>query len=211
MKLKYKNKKTAGFTLVELLVVIAIIAALAAISSPIIIRQIARSRATTAISNSKDIYAGVRAFAFERGGETPTPNTDANTSLRTLFATSAITDEKPFFVPGIDPGFVFAYYGEDTTSGVNIVNDEANTPILSAPAITAGTIYAGQFAIDSFGGQAVICRKDGSAVVFAINSSDNLLRDEDGEVLAPLSGGDDFSDITCLLPDTTAELAPPSS
>ena len=70
MKLKHA-KNNAGFTLVELLVVIAIIASLAAISSPIIIKQIAKSRATQAINNAKDIAIGIKDGALLTGNALP--------------------------------------------------------------------------------------------------------------------------------------------
>jgi prepilin-type N-terminal cleavage/methylation domain-containing protein len=52
-----------GFTLVELLVVIVIIASLAALSAPMIMRQVKKAAQTEAISNSKQI--GLAMFEFE--------------------------------------------------------------------------------------------------------------------------------------------------
>ena len=168
MKLKHA-KKNSGFTLVELLVVIAIIAALAAISSPIIIRQIARSRATQAINNSKDIYVAVRDYAFARGGKSPDNNGAATSTLilNKLFTTGACRDEKPFFVAGInglaagnedadltslagtDTENAFNYFvhtaasggnGETAGQGVNITNGASNNPVLTTP---QGSVTAG--------------------------------------------------------------------
>lgn len=226
MKLKYKNKKTAGFTLVELLVVIAIIAALAAISSPIIIRQIARSRATQALNNGKDIHVGIREFAFNRAGATPVAGADANVSLATLFTAGVITDEKPFFVRGLTNATFIAgdedgslETGENCFSyypGTNFQSDKGNTPVLSIPAVDNATLYAGRFFTSPFGGQAAVIHIDGSGIIYGIDGTsstgtgslaDGTLVGLDGtDLLAPsartpVSAEDSNETATCLLPD----------
>jgi len=99
MKLKH-NKNNSGFTLVELLVVIAIIAALAAISSPIILRQQKKGRLTQASNNARDIYHGIKDFADDTTGSAPALSTDTNTSLKVLFEGGYLRDEGPFHIAG---------------------------------------------------------------------------------------------------------------
>ena len=55
MKLTQKNT-LKGFTLVELLVVIAIIAALAAMATPVILKQKKKADMTEAVNNAKQIF-----------------------------------------------------------------------------------------------------------------------------------------------------------
>jgi prepilin-type N-terminal cleavage/methylation domain-containing protein len=61
MKTNIKVKR--GFTLVELLVVIVIIAALAALSSPMVFRQVKRAAEAQALSNARQI--GIALFEFQ--------------------------------------------------------------------------------------------------------------------------------------------------
>lgn len=221
MKLKHA-KKNSGFTLVELLVVIAIIAALAAISSPIIIRQIARSRATQALNNGKDIYVGLREFAFNRAGVCPATAASSTEALAVLFTSGVVTDEKPFYVKGIDTAYipgdedklleagenVYAYY-----PGRNIQKDKADSPIISTPASTAAVLYTAEFLTAPFGGQAVVINTDGSGVVYGINGTGGTgsagpLVGEDGlDLLAPsartpASQADSDETVVGLLPST---------
>ena len=60
-----KNKK--GFTLAELLIVVAIIAVLVAISIPIFMSQLEKSRESTDMSNIRVAYAEVMAEATADG------------------------------------------------------------------------------------------------------------------------------------------------
>jgi len=114
---------------------------LSTVASPIILRQHSRSKASLALNNSKDIYVGIRSYAFSREGDTPGKLNDprsANKILRELFEANEVYDEKPFFVSGVEgfkegdgnfsglnalaPGEnVFAY-----VPGSNIVSDDAN-------------------------------------------------------------------------------------
>lgn len=60
-----------GFTLIELLVVIAIIAILAAILFPVFVRAKENARRTRCISNLKQTYAGLCAYADDNCGYMP--------------------------------------------------------------------------------------------------------------------------------------------
>jgi len=206
MKLKHA-KKTSGFTLVELLVVIAIIAALAAISSPIILRQVKRSRATAATNNAKDIYQGLRDFSTSYGAsvgsdtgdkvESGWAGTDANDYLTLLFDSGIVQDEKPFYVnigtkyaegdgdissgnileDGANSFAVFVLAGND---GVPII-DIANAPLMSCPFDTvngtATTYQSNIYDKAAFGGKAVVLRADGSAVSFGLKADGTLVTD----------------------------------
>ena len=57
----------SGFTLVELLVVITIIAALAALSSPVIIRAKRKADQTEAVNNIRQIGISLNEFETEYG------------------------------------------------------------------------------------------------------------------------------------------------
>ena len=61
------KKRKAGFTLAELLIVVAIIAVLVAISIPIFMSQLEKSRESTDLANIRAAYAEVMAEATGQG------------------------------------------------------------------------------------------------------------------------------------------------
>lgn len=232
MKLKHA-KKNSGFTLVELLVVIAIIAALAAISSPIIIRQIARSRATQAINNSKDIMIGLRDMSIAEGN-LATRQGNANLSLASAFGGGYIVDEKPFFVSGVAGAIegdgdltgvawdrvaqkatagkaletnsnVFAYF-DDGTVGINVVTAVANVPVLATPVVKAGVFNAVVYQNAAFGGQAVVVRADASAAASPLNPTSFKIADTAATTVKDTAGTDLGATVTCELPDLSVAL-----
>jgi len=231
MKLPEVNRHSA-FTLVELLVVIAIIASLSAISSPLIMRQIAKARATTAINNSKDVYRAMRSYAFAQNGLTPPVEgagiSSSNDVFRTLFHTGHCQSEKSFFVKGFTEDY---RAGDEVISGTealsegenvlnlyyvagqrtNFLKNPANQPIMATPNADTLNIYDGTFLKAPFGGQAIVTRVDGSTVIFNIISmgSDDgtspfgVLGDNlGGPLVAPTSGDNDFTNVISLLPAT---------
>lgn len=165
-----------------------------AIITPVIPKQIARSRATQAVNNAKDIYVCMRDYAFARGGETPDAgeNKSSNEHFRILFETGAIRDEKPFYVKGIE----WAREGDENIDGeqalakgenifgyfpgANITNDSANTPLLIAPLKKVDGII--QLDPKPFGGQAVLLTTDGSVQIFYVNSRGVLIKAYGGDV-----------------------------
>ena len=66
-----KPTRKPGFTLIELLVVIAIIAILAAILFPVFAQAREKARATTCLSNCKQIGIGMRMYLDDYEGAWP--------------------------------------------------------------------------------------------------------------------------------------------
>ena len=101
-----------GFTLVELLVVIAIIAALAAMATPVILKQKKKADMTEAVNNAKQIFYLMVEFDSDYG-EFPSAGTfaDTNTTVGTAsndflsqFVNGGYTNsEEIFFAKGGSP------------------------------------------------------------------------------------------------------------
>jgi len=157
-----------------------LIPALAAISAPIVIRQLALSRATTAMNNSREIYSNFQEYN-KINGYLPQedPNfTSSNDYLRMLFDAGAATKEKPFHVAGVPR----ALTPDENTSNGNALSKGENvfsyvlraelygkTPLLVAPLIKRGNTVL----IDrSFGGQLVVLYTDGSTRTYKTNFTD---------------------------------------
>src|SRR5438445_2148810 len=66
-----RRTRRSGFTLIELLVVIAIIAILAAILFPVFAQAREKARATTCLSNCKQIGVGLRMYLDDYEGAYP--------------------------------------------------------------------------------------------------------------------------------------------
>ena len=195
-----KTHPSKGFTLVELLVVIAIIAGLAAISTPVMIRQLNKARATNALSNAKDIYIGVRDAAIKSGGRAII-GPDATAAFDTLFSNRTLRDEKPFFVKGTPSAFgsagnednmlvagenIFSLGVGNATIPVNIVLDSANTPLIICP-VQAGppaSITAIRFE-DWYGSQTIVLTSDGSGSVYPQDSTGAIANPANGMAYLP--------------------------
>src|SRR5665213_1131497 len=70
LKMKTKNIRKAGFTLVEIMIVVAIIGLLAAIAIPNFVKARATSQANACINNLRQIDAAINQFALEHGQTT---------------------------------------------------------------------------------------------------------------------------------------------
>ena len=68
-----RDKTCGGFTLVELLVVLGVIAVLAALSLAVLLKTGASSDRSKAISNMRQIGAGIALFAADNDGKLPGP------------------------------------------------------------------------------------------------------------------------------------------
>lgn len=109
-------KKNKGFTLAELLIVVAVIAVLVAISYPIFVRQIEKSREATDIANMRGAYAAI-SYAELSEEEIDGQPISYYTATHPLYYTldGKLTSKKP------------TSYGEGTRiDGETIVNIDAN-------------------------------------------------------------------------------------
>ena len=160
---------------------VAMIAGLAAVSSPIIIRQKTGSRAPMVITNGKDIYVGMRDYAFKNGGQLPEAGNirSSNEYFKAFFESGSIVDDSSFYVKGV-PGAAAPNGNKQLESGenvfgvipgVNITNDSANTPVLIAP------FAFGELDPEGFSNQIAIVTSDGAASIYNANSNTEIYDD----------------------------------
>jgi len=162
--------------------------ALAAISSPIILRQQKKGRLTVATNNARDIYFSIKDYADDTDGFSPKAadkKASANDVLRVMFEKGYARDESPFYVTGFD-GFnspdgdiegkealstgenIFAY-----CAGTPII-EWADRPLLIAPLYRAedGTILADATLFD---GKAIVLTADGTVKHLDINDLGEII------------------------------------
>lgn len=190
MKSNIKHR-AKGFTLVELLVVIAIIAALAAMATPVILKQKKKADMTEAVSNAKQIYLLMVEFDQDFG-EFPSDDsaddidtagtgitlgtTSSNDYFKQLVAGGYTKSEEIFYAKSkltkkpdnviggdaLEDGEVgFAYMAGQSTS------DNSGRPLVMAPMEESGET----FDPDPYGNKAVVLRIDGSAKQLRINNA----------------------------------------
>jgi len=184
---------------------IMIVSSLSAISSPIILRQVKRSRVTTAINNMKDIWHGLNDFS-DAYGELPSAVTakkifmkmadgSANSYLQQLFMSGIVADEKPFFVKGV-PGSTepdgdigdgkVLEAGENSFAYVKGCGDlkkaDANRPILITPLVKEGGVIKADRS--AFANKATVLRADGSVIIFDIGLEGEIITPQ-GNLLSP--------------------------
>ena len=179
-----KTKLAKGFTLVELLVVIAIIAALAALSTPVVLKQQKKASATEAINNAKQVYL----LMFEHDQDTgayPATGTSSNLNFQKLITEGYTSSEDIFYAKTawtIKPdgdvstgnacvtkecGFLYVE-GLSTTS-------KSVAPIIATPQISSGAAPStNTFDKDAFGGTAVVLRNDGGVRSYRINATNQI-------------------------------------
>lgn len=200
MKLTQRHMRK-GFTLVELLVVIAIIAALAAMATPVIMKQNKKAAMTEATSNAKQIFYLMIEFDQDFG-EFPGDNTavedlagyagsNSNDYLAQLIEAGLTKSEEIFFAKGgastnkkpdnvindkgdqLDTGECgFAYIKNQSTS------DNSGRPILAAP-LESGT----EFKPDPYDGKAVVLRIDGAVKQLLLDRDSNRAKVGGGKTL----------------------------
>ena len=190
MKLNRKHM-AKGFTLVELLVVIAIIAALAAMATPVILKQKKKADMTEAVNNAKQIFYLMVEFDGDFG-EFPSDDTAADIdttgtgitlgtsnsndyfnqfiaggytkSEEIFFAKSKITRKPDNVLQGdsLDAGECgFAYLANQSTS------DNSGRPLCMAPMEETGNT----FDPDPYDNKAVVLRIDGSVKQLRVNQA----------------------------------------
>jgi prepilin-type N-terminal cleavage/methylation domain-containing protein len=186
---KTRNK---GFTLVELLVVIAIIASLAAMATPVIMKQQKKAAMTTAISNAKQVHMLMMEFDGDFGAfpndETAQADQDlngysganSNDYLGQFIAGGYVNSEEIFYAKGgsttnkkpdndYSTKSVTLEAGECGFSYVinQSTSDNTGRPILLAPMEGNGET----FKIDPYDGKCVALRIDGAAKSLRISKT----------------------------------------
>jgi prepilin-type N-terminal cleavage/methylation domain-containing protein len=181
-----------GFTLVELLVVIAIIVALAALSTPTILKSLKEAHMVEATSNSKQIYNLLIAFNQDWGtfpddetadkvqayastnAPSPLKGSSSNAHLRQLIAGRYVESETIFYTHGPitkkpDNNMTGAegLAAGEVGFGYIMVNDRAqNTSGNAGRPVLVTPLKEGatgaEFDQETFNGKAVILRLDGS-------------------------------------------------
>ena len=176
-----KTKLAKGFTLVELLVVIAIIAALAALSTPVVLKQQKKASLAEAVNNAKQIGYLMKDYDDSFGNypllddtqdtTAPAAVTTANQIWGKFFQLSLIDVEEVFYAktswnrkPDGDADTVarFCAPGESGfgyISGLSASNN-GRAPVVVAPQAAAGASVT--FDGGAFGGSMVYLCVDGS-------------------------------------------------
>lgn len=187
MKLHTKQTRK-GFTLVELLVVIAIIAGLAAMATPVIMKQKKKADLTTATNNAKQIFYLMIDFDGDFG-EFPSEDSaddiqsdldlgteSSNDFFRQFIAANYIDSEEIFFAKASfskKPDNVVTTEGalEDGECGFAYLSGQSTSNNSSRPIAMAPMIDGLEtFAPDPYDSKAVVLRIDGSVKQFRLNN-----------------------------------------
>jgi prepilin-type N-terminal cleavage/methylation domain-containing protein len=183
----------SGFTLVELLVVITIIAALAALSAPMIIKQKRKADQTEAVSNARQIGLALTEFDTEYGSypddttaeavatATDTPKVSgakANDRFRQLIRANVSQSELMFFAKTSYTKKPDGVFNQDSmalapgevgfglmgkTDG-NALGSNGNPSRPVAMAPFDSSLQGEKFDFDVYDGKAVILRQDNSVI-----------------------------------------------
>jgi prepilin-type N-terminal cleavage/methylation domain-containing protein len=202
-----KNKLAKGFTLVELLVVIAIIAALAALSTPVVLKQQKKANATQAINNAKQIW--LLLFEYDQdNGAYPKAGTSSNKNFQVFGEDGYTSSEEIFYAKTAIAGFTkpdgdvssgkFAAAGEVGFAYVEgcSTGSVSSTPLVAAPPLAADD--TAKFDANAFGGTAVVLQNDGGVKTYRIPDG--------GIILNKVTGSD--ADVFTSLPTGAAYLGP---
>jgi len=185
-----KTKLAKGFTLVELLVVIAIIAALAALSTPVVLKQQKKAAATEAVNNAKQMFILLFEYDQDNGAypggagvnSTNAVSPDSNSAFREFFIASQIDSEELFYCKnglttgkpdgdlGAAPAYAnamtigecgFHYLMKNGTDG-HATSSASGVPLIITPCDATTPTALSPFAINPFGGRAIILFNDGA-------------------------------------------------
>lgn len=179
-----------GFTLVELLVVIAIIAALAAMATPVIMKQKKKADMITATSNAKQIFLLMVEFDGDMGefpSETTASKDDdfqglstssSNGLLGQFIAGGYVQSEEIFYAKGgsktggrpdndISSNSKILEKGECGFAYITGLSgsDNAGIPLLCAPMPDT----AEEYDPDPYGGKGLVLSLDGSVKTYRLN------------------------------------------
>ncbi|MCP5536955.1 MAG: prepilin-type N-terminal cleavage/methylation domain-containing protein [Akkermansiaceae bacterium] len=200
MKITSKNR-ALGFTLVELLVVIAIIAALAAMATPVIMKQNKKAAMTEATSNAKQIFYLLIEFDQDYG-EFPGDDTavdelagytgsNSNDYLAQFIAGGYTKSEEIFYAKGgastnKKPDNVVTNKTDQLAEGecgfayIKGMSTSVNSgrPVIMAPFDTGEA-----FKPDPYDGKAVVLRIDGACKQLLLNKNDNKAKLGGGKTL----------------------------
>ncbi|OYV05544.1 MAG: hypothetical protein CFE26_11030 [Verrucomicrobiales bacterium VVV1] len=198
--MKTTINRRQGFTLVELLVVIMIIAALAALSAPMLINQRKQADLVTATSNARQIGQALLEFDNQyssypdqstaqavqdaTGTQLSLTGNTSNDMFRQLLATGIAPSEELFYVKTpytkkADNVFTTADralspgengFGYLMNGNVAISSSNSARPIAVTPLLNAQT--DGQFDASTFNAKAIVLRIDNSAVAYTIRPTD---------------------------------------
>ena len=184
-----KTKLAKGFTLVELLVVIAIIAALAALSTPVVLKQQKKAAATEAVNNAKQMFILLFEFDQDKGGYPGAAGTNSggalsatsNAVFREFFISSAIDTEDLFYCKngltvkpdgdlGVAPTYLNAggagevgfHYLMKSATASHSTSSPSGVPLIITPGDAVAPTPASPFAINPFGGRAIVLFNDGA-------------------------------------------------
>lgn len=215
-----KRHMNKGFTLVELLVVIAIIAALAAMATPVIMKQNKKAAMTEATSNAKQVFYLMVEFDQDYGAF---PNNDTASEI----GVSGTTSSNDYLSQFIEGGYtkseeIFFAKGGSTPSkkpdnvitadsmlekgecGFAYIKDQSTSVNTGRPILVAPYDSSFAFKPDPYDGKAVVLRVDGAVK--------QLLLDKDTKK-AKIGGGKTLFDTTgdTVWGGETVQIAEPES
>jgi prepilin-type N-terminal cleavage/methylation domain-containing protein len=190
MKLTQKNT-LKGFTLVELLVVIAIIAALAAMATPVILKQKKKADMTEAVNNAKQIFYLMIEFDGDFG-EFPSDASSADIDTTGTGITLGTSTSNDFFKQFIAGGYTKSeeiFYAKSTITkkpdnvlkgdaleagecGFAYVANQSTSVNSGRPLVMAPMEESGEFFNpDPYDNKAVVLRIDGSVKQLRVNQA----------------------------------------
>lgn len=196
-----KRHMSKGFTLVELLVVIAIIAALAAMATPVIMKQNKKAAMTEATSNAKQIFYLMVEFDQDYG-EFPGDDTaidelsgftgpNSNDYLAQLIEGGYTKSEEIFYAKGgassnKKPDNVITTQQDQLSEGecgFAYVKNQSTSVNSGRPILAAPLDNGEEFKPDPYDGKAVVLRIDGAVKQLLLNRNDNKAKIGGGKTL----------------------------
>lgn len=186
VKAKFFTKSRLIFWGISLLV----IASLLLISQPIVIRSIARNRATDVHKKAKMLYASFKNYSRDHGGYLPSSEENSDLVFQKLINQSYLKeatlltrsagynyDSPSNMRDGKIEENIYTYWVKNDRQPYHLSNDSEHHPIISSPLIKSEQpqpfhqgIYDGQV----LGWQAVALHLDGSAYIYRLSDSGKI-------------------------------------